>query len=162
MDGQWHVDTAMPYKQMRETIKIVGETIANSSLLTLGGHALSEVNTWANTDEVLTTRITNDLLNKPEPSLEPGPDGQKVYAAHILAAATIASAKSADNISAITDMAIKSLNKLYIENPVWHGLPIHFRSQVSKHNMIPSYSEKEMPADLKMPKIQKTDYCKNW
>ena len=43
LDGQWHIDVAIPYKQMHETIKIVAETIANSLLLTLGGHALSDV-----------------------------------------------------------------------------------------------------------------------
>ena len=111
LDGQWHIDVAIPYKQMHETIKIVAETIANSLLLTLGGHALSDVNTWVNVDEVLTTRITNNLLDGTEPSLEPGPDGQTVYAAHILAGATIALAKSSNDMSAITDMAIKSLNK---------------------------------------------------
>jgi len=161
LDGQWHVDVAIPYKQMRETIKIVAETIANSPLLTLGDHALSDVNTWANVDEVLTTRITNNLLDGTEPSLEPGPDGQKVYAAHILAGATIALAKSANNMSATTEMAIKSLNKLYGQNPVWHGLPIRFRSQVSKHNIVPYYGEKEMPADLRMPKLQKLSAAKS-
>jgi hypothetical protein len=155
LDGQLHLDIAMPYKQMRETTKIVADTIANSPLLTLGGHALSEVNTWANIDEVLTTRITNDLLNGTEPSLEPGPDGQTVYAAHILAAGTIALAKSANNMSEITGMAIKSLNKLYNQNPAWHGLPIRFRSQVAKHNIVPYYGEKEITADFRMPKVGK-------
>lgn len=60
-----------------------------------------------------------------------------------------------------TDMAIKSLNKLYGQNPVWHGLPIRFRSQVSKHNIVPYYGEKEMPADLRMPKIQKLSAAKS-
>jgi hypothetical protein len=60
----------------------------------------------------LTTRITNNLL-----------DGQKVYAAQILAGATIALAKSVNDMSATTDIAIKSLNKLHGQNPVWHGLP---------------------------------------
>ena len=59
----------------------------------------------------------------------------KRFMAHILAGATIALAKSSNDMSAITDMAIKSLNKLYGKNPVWHGLPIRFRSQVSKHNI---------------------------
>jgi hypothetical protein len=154
LDGQWHVDVAMPHKQMRETTKTVAESIANSTLLTLGGHALSDVNTWANTDEVLTTRITNNFLDGTEPRLDPGPDGQKVYAAHILAGATIALAKLAD-ISRTTDLAIKSLNKLYAQNPVWHGLPIRFRSQMSKHNMVPSYGE-EMPEDLRMHKVRRS------
>lgn len=155
-----HVDAAMPHKLMRETIKIVGDTIANSPLLTLGGHALSDVNTWANTDEVLTTRIINDLLGGNEPSLDPGPDAQKVYAAHILAAGTIALAKSSNNMSETTDMAIKSLNKLYDQNPVWHGLPIHFRSEIDKHNIVPFYTENEISADLKMPKIRKLSAAK--
>ncbi len=38
---------------MYNTIKIVDETFANSTLQILGGHALSDVNTGANIDEVL-------------------------------------------------------------------------------------------------------------
>ncbi|HEY7079855.1 MAG TPA: hypothetical protein VH500_09145 [Nitrososphaeraceae archaeon] len=138
LDGKLHVDVEMPYNQMRETVKIVSETITNSELYTLGNHALSEVNTWANTDEILTTRIANHLLAGKEPSVEPGPDGQKVYAAHILAGATIALAKLGD-IRTTTRLSIKSLNKLYSQNPVWRGLPIRFRSQLSKHTLVPTF-----------------------
>ena len=137
-DGQQHIDVSMPFKQMRETVKTVAEAIAFSPLVTLGGHALSDVNTWANTDEVLATRISDSLVDSTEPSLDPGPDGQKVYAAHVLAGATIALARGAD-ISKTTDIAIKSLNKLYDQNPVWHGIPLVLRSQVNRHEIAPSF-----------------------
>lgn len=139
-DG-WHTDVSMPYKQMRETVKTVAEAIAFSPLVTLGGHALSEINTWANTDEFLSARISNSLIEGVEPSLDPGLDGQRVYAAHVLSGATIALARAAD-ISNTTNFAIKSLNKLYDQNPVWHGLPIIFRSQVDRHELVPSYGMK--------------------
>jgi hypothetical protein len=137
-DRQQHIDVSMPFKQMRETVKTVAEAIAFSPLVTLGGHALSEVNTWANTDEVLATRISNSLVDSTEPSLDPGPDGQKIYAAHVLSGATIALARGAD-ISKTTDFAIKSLNKLYDQNPVWHGIPLMLRSQVNRHEIAPSF-----------------------
>ncbi len=61
-----------------------------------------------------------------------------------LSGATIALAMGAE-ISNTTDLTIKSLNKLYDQNPVWHGLPIIFRSQVDRHAIAPSYRV-ELPA----------------
>lgn len=139
-DGKCYANVIMPFDQMRQTTKTVAQTIASSELATLGGHSLSEVNTWADSDESLTSRILNDLLKGSEPSVLPGSDGQIVYAAHVLAAATIALAKSPD-ISKITKLAVASLNKLYDKNPVWHGIPLFFRSVFSHHNMLPRNPE---------------------
>jgi hypothetical protein len=141
LDNNFHWDDKMPYDGMRRTVTLVAEAIAFTPLDSLEGHHLSEINTWANSDEDLTWRIVDDLLKGKEPSLEPGPDGQEVYAAHLLAGAIIALAKSAE-ISAITKLIINSLNKLYNNNPVWRGFPVRFRSDAHLHNMVSSYRRK--------------------
>jgi hypothetical protein len=136
--GKVHWDAIMPYDGMRETVKIVAKTIAFKPLDALEGHFLSEINTWANSDEELALRIVDDLLNEREPSLEPGPDGQTVYAAHILAGALLALTDTPD-IKPITELAISALNKLYDNNPVWRGFPVRFRSNQYIHNLVPNY-----------------------
>jgi hypothetical protein len=77
------------------------------------------------------------------PSLEPTPEGEEVYAAHLLAAAIISLAKSAE-ISTITKLTITSINILYDNNPVWRGFPVRFRSDAHLHKMVSSY-RKTMP-----------------
>lgn len=133
---QW--DVIIPYDGMRETVKIVAKTIAFKPLKSLEGHFLSEINTWNNFDERLTLRIVDDFLNKRQPSLEPGLDGETVYAAHIISGAMIALAHSPD-VSVITELAIKALNELYDTNPVWRGFPFRFRSNANSHKMVPNY-----------------------
>jgi hypothetical protein len=54
--------------------------------------------------------ICFDFLNDKEPSLEPGPDGQTVYAAHVISAAILAPAQSSD-IPKVTGLVISALNK---------------------------------------------------
>lgn len=140
---QVHGDDKMPYEGMRETVKIVADTIAFTPLESLDNHPLSEINTWANEDEIITMRITDDLIAEKEPSIKPQTYEGDIYAAHILAGAIIALAKAAD-ISATTNLAIKALNKLHDNNPVWRGFPVRFRSDAHLHHMVPSY-RKDIP-----------------
>ena len=147
--GGVHWDVLMPYEGMRETVNVVAETIAFTNLETLENHHLSEINTWANQDEILTQRIMEELIDGKEPSLEPGPDGQTVYAAHVLSGGIMALTKSVD-ISRISDLTIDSLVKLYDNNPVWRGFPVRFRSDADVHNMVPSYKQ-NIPSHEAMP-----------
>ena len=94
---------------------------------TLEGNSLSSINTWANADEQLTSRIAD------------GPNEQKVYAAHIIAAATITMANSSD-ITNITNLAISSINKLFVTNPMWLGVPVRYSSSIYIHDMIAGFS----------------------
>ncbi|VVB87287.1 Uncharacterised protein [uncultured archaeon] len=139
-NGDVHWDAIMPYNGMRETVKIVANTIAFKPLNTLEGHSLSEINAWANSDEELTLRIVDDFVNKRQPSLEPGPGGETVYAAHILSGAVLALTNSPD-VEDITGLAISALNELYSGNPVWRGFPVRFRSDAHIHSLVPEYGK---------------------
>lgn len=135
-----YYEVTMPYEGMREIVKILAETIAFEPLDSLEGHFLSQINTWTNSDEELTSRIVNDFLDHKEPSLEPGPNDQIVYAAHVLSGAIIALTQSPDpDISKITELTIKSINKLYDADPVWSGFPIRFRSDIYQQKLVPNY-----------------------
>lgn len=142
-NGQILWDDKIPYDGMRQTVKIVAEAVAFTPLRSLEDHNLSDVNTWSNVDEDLTWRIVDDLMRGKIPSLEPTPEGEEVYAAHLLAAAIISLAKSAE-ISTITKLTITSINILYDNNPVWRGFPVRFRSDAHLHKMVSSY-RKTMP-----------------
>jgi hypothetical protein len=134
-----HGDDKMPYEGMREIVKIVADTIAFTPFESLEGHQISEINTWTNEDEIITMKITDDLIAKKEPSIESESDDEEdIYAAHILAGAIIALAKSPD-IDTTTQLATKALNKLHNNNPVWRGFPVRFRSDAHLHHMVPSY-----------------------
>jgi|SRR5215216_539333 len=136
-----YTSVVIPYDAMRETIKIVAKTVAFTPLDTLEKHPLSEINTWANSDETLTLRLASDFLDKKEPVLEAGPNGQTVYAAHVISAAIIALSESAD-IAGITDLAISALNKMYDNNLVWRGFPLRYRSNLYSHNIVPHFGTK--------------------
>jgi hypothetical protein len=130
-------DIKVPFKIMEKTVEIVVEKVAFSRLKSLGNHSLSEINTWTNRDQVLVERIVDDLLKGEIPHLRKGPDEQEVYAAHIVAAATIALTNKPD-IQSITDLAHKSLANLYKTNPVWGGFPVAYRSDVGQVDTIVS------------------------
>jgi hypothetical protein len=85
--------------------------------------------------------LADDILNNKEPSLKRGADEQTVYAAHIISAATIAMAESAD-IPKVTDLAVSALNKMYDTNLVWRGFPLRYRSNLYAHNMVPHFRTK--------------------
>jgi hypothetical protein len=136
-----YTSVVIPYDAMRETVKIVARTVAFTPLDSLEKHHLSEINTWANSDETLTLRLVNDFLDKKEPLLEPGPEGQIVYAAHIISAATISLSESAD-VATITDLAISALDKMYDNNLVWRGFPLRYRSNLYSHNIVPHFGTK--------------------
>jgi hypothetical protein len=130
----------IPYNDMRETVKIVAKTLAFTPLTSLEGHSLSEINTWANSDETIAVRIANDLLNKKEPSIVSGKYEDTIYAAHIISGAVIALANMSD-LKTTTDLAIIALNKMYDTNHVFHGFPFRFRSDVYVHNLVSGFKE---------------------
>ncbi|HYY67534.1 MAG TPA: hypothetical protein VE572_04230, partial [Nitrososphaeraceae archaeon] len=105
---------------------------------------LSEINTWTNEDEIITNNIAQDLVNEKEPWIETKSDNgnkEEIYAAHILAGAIIALARSAD-MTTTTNLATKALTKLHDNNPVWRGFPVRFRSDAHLHHMVQSYRKK--------------------
>ncbi len=112
LDGNKIDNIVVPFRKMGETVKRVVELIAFTRLKALGNHSLYELNTWTNRDEVLTQRIAEEFLKNKIPYLGPGPDEQEVYAAHLVAAATLALVKRPE-IERISNLAIQALSKLY-------------------------------------------------
>jgi hypothetical protein len=134
-DPATQVVANIPYKQMRETVKIVAKTVALRPLKQLDGHSFNEINTWSTSDEILVQRIATDFLEKREPSIESQPHEVEAYAAHILAGSVIALAGSAD-IYETTEHAVSALNQLYKKNSMFRGLPFTFRSDIYMHRLV--------------------------
>ena len=130
-----HYDCVIPFKSMEKTVEILVDKVAFTRLKSLGNHSLSEINTWTNSDQILVERIANDLLDNKIPHLRRGPDEQEVYAAHIVAAATLALTNKPE-IQLITNLAHKSLDELYKTNPVWGKFPVAYRSDMEKRDSI--------------------------
>jgi hypothetical protein len=125
---------------MRETVKIVAEAISSTRFKSLENHSLSEINTWTNSDEILIQRIVDDLGDNIPPSIDNGPDDQKLYAAHLLSGGIIQLMKDR-KIDTVSENTINSLVKLYEINPVWKGFPTHFRGDVYFHSLIAGYKD---------------------
>jgi hypothetical protein len=128
-------DYIIPFESMIKTIKIVVEKVAFTRLKSLGNHSLAEINTWKNPDEILVQEIMENLLRNKKTNIDSRSDGSKVYAAHIVAAATLALIKNPDP-SSITKLAVESLKQLYDSNPIWRGFPATYRSDIENKDMI--------------------------
>jgi hypothetical protein len=126
----------IPYEPMRESVKIVANTVAFNSLSKLDGHSFNEINTWTNSDESLAQRIADDLYENREPSIESKAEGD-VFAAHILAGSALTLASSYVNVVDTTELAVAALNKLYNKNRVYRGFPIAHNSDIYRHSMMP-------------------------
>lgn len=135
-----YLEAKIPYEGMRETVRIVAKVISSARLKSLEYHSLSEINTWTNSDEILVQIIVDDLLNNEDQAIEEGPDGQMVYAAHLLAGGIIALMKNTE-IERVSEDTINSLVTLYEKNPVWKGFPTHFRGDLYQHSLVPGYKD---------------------
>jgi len=130
-----------PFESLRDTVKIVAQSLAFAPLQTLENHSFSEINTWTREDEILANRIADELLNKKEPSIEKRGGEATVYPSHILAGAVVALTDSAQ-IPEITRLAIPSLNKFHEINPLWQGYPIRYASDYFVHKFLSTTAPK--------------------
>jgi hypothetical protein len=130
--GKKIIEVQIPIESMTNTIEVVVDKIAHTRLKTLGNHSMAEINTWTNSDELIANVaadyfMKNEVLNFNSDYF----DKHQVYAAHIVAGATVALTKKPE-IRPITKLAIKHLNELHDNNPVWKGFPVSFRSDAEK------------------------------
>jgi len=124
----------IPFEPMREIIKTVANSIAFVPLISLENHYLAEINTWSNIDEKISVRVSHDLLDNKEPSLDSKTYKETIYPAHIISGSIVALGNSS-NLESVTNLAITSLSKLYEANPVWKGFPIRYQSNMYRHNL---------------------------
>lgn len=127
-----------PFELMRRTTKIVAKTLCHTRLETLENHSLSEINTWADNDELISVRIAGELINNKEPSLESQEGETEVYPAHIVSGAIYALMETAD-ITMISDLSVSALSKFYDKHDVWNSYPL-IDNDFQLHSFIPSFS----------------------
>ncbi len=104
----------------RESARRAAIAIASSKVKSLENHALGEIQTWQDSDE-LKVNIVRQLLttngNLPE---EEG--NARIFATHIVAGAVIEALANGRDIPVIFDRMISILAKLHSKNPVWGPL----------------------------------------
>ena len=142
-----------PFELMRLTTKIVAKTLCQGRLETLENHSLSEINTWADNDELISVRIADELIDNKEPSLESHEGETEVYPAHIISGAIYALMENT-NISLITNLSISALSKYYDKHDTWNSYPL-IDNDFQFHSFIPSFSLTDISTEETQKRIYK-------
>lgn len=121
----------------RKSADVVAETIMNSKLFSLEGHALTEIQNWRNIDEEIVT-ILRSALKSTDPEAEALEKG--FYAAHVVCAAIRNAMVTGSDIQMIFNNMITLLKAMHDENPMWGptyvehpGDMVRLRLAVSKY-----------------------------
>jgi hypothetical protein len=119
----------VPVDEARESARLVANAIANSKAKSLEGHALSEIQTWADKDESIVSVVRGALVTAGDiPDL--GQD--RVFAAHIVAAAVIEALANGTDLPLIFDRMIAILARMKDKNPVWGPLFVRHPGNISR------------------------------
>ncbi|WP_241846077.1 hypothetical protein [Bacillus thuringiensis] len=113
--------TQVSAEDARKSAEIVASVIAKSRLQVLGGHALSEIQNWKNTDEAIVQQLRSNLS-----VVNPLPNNfeSSVFATHVVAASVVEALSSNGNLPVIFDRMLSMLNILHDANPSWGPLYI--------------------------------------
>ncbi|PES10274.1 hypothetical protein [Bacillus cereus] len=122
--------TQVSAEDARKSAEIVASVIAQSRLQVLGGHALSEIQNWRNTDEMIVQQLRSNLsvVNPLPNKFESG-----VSATHVVAASVVEAVSSNGNLPRIFDRMLGMLNILHDANPSWGPLYIALPGNIFLH-----------------------------
>jgi hypothetical protein len=113
----------------RHSAQRVANAIVNSKAKSLEGHGLSEIQTWTDKDESIVSAVRKILVTAGDiPDL-----GQnRVFAAHIVAAAVIEALANGTDLPLIFDRMIAILARMKDKNPVWGPLFVRHPGNISR------------------------------
>jgi len=122
----------------RESARLVANAIANSKARSLEEHSLSEIQTWQDKDESIVTAVRAALVTTGDiPDL--GQD--RVFAAHIVAAAVVEALANGQDLPLIFDRMIAILVRMKDKNPVWGPLFVRHAGNISRDlSYLPQHS----------------------
>lgn len=119
----------------RKSAKIVAQTLVQGKTQSLEGHALGDIQGWADSDEAILQAMRAPLRDgKPLP---PTPGGEKLYAAHLVSAAVMEALATGKDIGKLQANLITQLNKLHDANPSWGPLFVSQPGQLRRDYFIP-------------------------
>lgn len=109
---------------------VVAGVIADAKLKSLEGHSLREIQDWTDTDETIARGI-GDGLRRGLP-LPANFQGQKFFAAHAVAGATVEALKGGADVALIFSRVKEYLAKMHEGNTTWTRAPFVSRPHLSQ------------------------------
>lgn len=119
----------------RKAAKIVAKTLVTGKAEALEGHALGDIQGWADADEAILQAMRAPLRDGTP--LPPTPGGKKLYAAHLVSAAVMEALATDQNIASLQANLIAQLNKLHDANPAWGPLFVAHPGQMRRDYFMP-------------------------
>ena len=107
----------------------VAETLVQGTWNALQGHALSEVQNWADEDQELTDALIPVLKTANQ---IPDVPSDTFYAAHVVAAGVTAALQAGANVSGIMGRMLAALKKLHDSDPNWGPLYVSHRGDIQR------------------------------
>lgn len=119
----------------RKAAKVVAKTLVKGKAKALEGHALGDIQGWADSDEAILQAMRAPLRDGTP--LPPTPGGKKLYAAHLVSAAVMEALATGQNINSLQANLITQLNKLHDANPAWGPLFVAHPGQMRRDYFMP-------------------------
>jgi hypothetical protein len=109
--------------------QIVSSVIVTHPMPSLENHAFGDFQTWRDSDEQITEQLQSMLTKSQQP---PSDLIEGVYAAHLVAAATIAALKTGANISLLFERMLDLLKAMNDKNPSFGALGIQHPGDMTR------------------------------
>ena len=114
----------------RKSAQIVAQTLALTKVAALEQHALADIQNWSDADEALVDGVREAFrTGGPLPA---APADRPLYAAHLVAAATVEAVTSGQGIPALQQRMIAELDALHDKNPSWGPLFVTHPGQLHR------------------------------
>ena len=124
----------------RKSAKVVAATLVKYKAVALEGHALGEIQNWADSDEALLQGAR--LAMRAGKPLPPTPAGITLYAAHLVSAAVIEALSVAPGagktVPELQARLIQDLNVLHDQNPSWGPLFVVHPGDLRRDFFVPA------------------------
>jgi hypothetical protein len=116
-------------KVAKKSAEVVARVIVTHPMGSLENHALGEIQNWRDADEEIVQRLSESLTTaNPVPSDLPS----KIYAAHMVAAATMAALAQGANIPALFQRMLDLLKQKHDANPTLGPLLVRHPGNISR------------------------------
>jgi phosphoglycolate phosphatase-like HAD superfamily hydrolase len=123
-------DFAISRDLAMRSCEIVASTLATARMPALNHHSLIEIQNWRDHDEDIVRELQANLL-KDAPAGGSREDG--IYAAHVVAAATMTVLAGKKDLKSTFKWMLKVLKKMHDSNPSWGSLYVAHPGDIARH-----------------------------
>jgi hypothetical protein len=116
-------------KVAKKSAEIVSKVIVAQPMAALEQHALGDIQNWRNEDEEIAQQLSASLTTA---NPLPGDLPNQIYAAHMVAAATVSALAKDANTSVISSRMLDLLKAKHDSNPIFGPLLVHSRGSIRR------------------------------